>query len=202
MRGRERVLAPRRATMLSDATYLCPLLFLFPSSRCSSFPSFPYFPPFDFSFCHACLLHPSCAFHPLVFPIPCCIVNVSLTFSPVHPLFASCLCLGVSVVCFHPILLFSPNNRQSTYTPGSFRVLLAKFFFLLFPFFFFLPATACVKSASNREAVARIRARVLCVFASWLRAKEKRNADKMRIRGGINGERKSNLTNRFFFVRF
>lgn len=135
MRGRERVLAPRRATMLSDATYLCPLLFLFPSSRCSSFPSFPYFPPFDFSFCHACLLQPSCAFHPLVFPIPCCIVNVSLTFSPVHPLFASCLCLGVSVVCFHPILLFSRNNRQSTYTPGSFRVLLAKFFFLLSFFF-------------------------------------------------------------------
>ena len=59
-----------------------------------------------------------------------------------------------------------------------------------------------MKSASNREAVARIRARVLCVFASWLRVKEKRNANKMRIRGGINGERKSNLANRFFFVRF
>lgn len=64
-RGRERVLAPRRATPLSDAIAISVYFSFSPSHF--PLPS-PHFPPFDFSFCHACVFPDP--FHSLVFPFP------------------------------------------------------------------------------------------------------------------------------------
>lgn len=103
MRGRERVLAPRRATMLSDASRL----FLFPPfalTRCSSlvsFPSIQQFPPYHFSLCRA----RTRSLSPLVFPIR--IVNVALSPVSLGPSLPS---TSVSVSLFHP---FSRIKRQS-----------------------------------------------------------------------------------------